>query len=284
MPRVTKQDILSGLMEVGIEPGTGLMVHSSLRSFGYVVGGARSVVEALMEAVTPSGTLMMPAFCHLRPYKSGGCGYFDPLRTPSASGAITEAFRLTAGVLRSIQPTHSFVAWGARAEPYTRWHHRTLTLGPQSPLGQLHRDGGRVLLMGVDYRANTFHHVVEMCTAAPCLGRRTESYPILLGDGRWVRGRTWGWRESLCPLNDQALYAAAMAPFERRTRVGASEWISFDLADCWAVVSDLLRQGAAGRAPCRRCPVRPRRCQYTVASDWDDQAAQPLPQSQAWTY
>lgn len=34
-----------------------VMVHSSLKSFGHVEGGADTVVDALMELLTPEGTL-----------------------------------------------------------------------------------------------------------------------------------------------------------------------------------------------------------------------------------
>ena len=37
------------------------MVHSSMSSLGYVVNGALDVIDALLEAVGPEGTLLMPA-------------------------------------------------------------------------------------------------------------------------------------------------------------------------------------------------------------------------------
>jgi len=35
-------------------------------------------------------------------------------------------------------------------------------MGEGSPLDLLEKNGGKVLLLGVDYPSNTFHHVVEM--------------------------------------------------------------------------------------------------------------------------
>ena len=60
-------------------------------------------------------------------------------------------------------------------------------MGPESPLGFLMRDEGYGLLLGVGYQANTFHHVVEMSTGAPCLGMRTRSFPAAAR--RWPSGR-----------------------------------------------------------------------------------------------
>jgi len=114
--------------------------------------------------------------------QEGGPGYYHPGETPTTDGAIPDAFWRMPGVQRSLDPTHAFAAWGKDSLRYTRFHHRTLTMGPESPLGLLQRDGGYGLLLGVGYYANTFHHVVEMSTAAPCLGRRSEAYPVILPD------------------------------------------------------------------------------------------------------
>jgi len=262
------------------------MVHSSLSSFGRVKGGARAVIEALQEAVGPEGTLMMPSFNHGAAYRPGAAGYYSPLETPTTNGAIPDAFWRMDGVRRSLNPTHAFAAWGRHAERYTQHHHRTLTMGPGSPLGLLASDGGYCLLMGVGYRANTFHHVVEMSTGAPCLGRRTEAYPVLLPDGRRVEGRTWGWRAGRCPITDEQRYAPLMEArgLERRHMVGGAELILYRLWDCYDVVAGLLATGVDGFPSCSRCPVRPRVTEHTVPSDWDEDAGRPVADSVAWTY
>ena len=76
---VTFDTLVQGFRTLGLEPGMGLMVHSSLRSFGYVEGGAATVVDALMEVLTPSGTLLMPSFNHGAPIQGGRSGH---LRSP----------------------------------------------------------------------------------------------------------------------------------------------------------------------------------------------------------
>ena len=57
---VTKKDIINGLTQMGLRSGMIVEVHSSLSSFGYVVGGAQTIVDALMEVITPAGTIIMP--------------------------------------------------------------------------------------------------------------------------------------------------------------------------------------------------------------------------------
>src|SRR6478752_1107459 len=54
-------DVVEGLRAVGVEPGDAILAHCALSSFGAVVGGEQTVVEALRLAVGPMGTIVMPA-------------------------------------------------------------------------------------------------------------------------------------------------------------------------------------------------------------------------------
>ena len=299
-PEVTRADIVAGLRRLGISAGDGLMVHSSLKSLGRAEGGAEAVIQALMEVVTSEGTLVMPSFNHGAPFAEGGAGYYDPRSTPTTNGAIPDRFWRMSGVYRSLDPTHPIAAWGKHARRYTEFHHRTVTMGPDSPLGLLGREGGLGLFMGVGHKVNTYHHVVETTTGAPCLGPRTESYPVLLPvEGRHgrpavepavkprlVQGRTWGWRERGCPITDAARYAGPMESrrLQEETTIGAARVVLFRLKDCFEVLAEALRDGMDGFAPCSRCPIRPRRVPQTVPSDWDSRNQRPLPDSVAWTY
>lgn len=60
---ITKEDIKQGLLDIGVHSGMILEVHSSLSSFGYVDGGADTVIEALKETVGKDGSIFMPSLC-----------------------------------------------------------------------------------------------------------------------------------------------------------------------------------------------------------------------------
>jgi aminoglycoside 3-N-acetyltransferase len=278
--------LTNGLRSLGLEAGMGIVVHSSLRSFGHIPGGASAVIAALMEALTSEGTLLMPSFNHNRIVEPGWDGYYHPVKTPTINGIIPDTFWRMPEVHRSLDPTHAVAAWGKHAARYTRNHHRTLTMSADSPLGLLGREGGYGLLIGVGYEANTYHHVVETTTGAPCLGKRTEAYPVMLPDGRQVLGRTWGWRGGMCPFTDGGRYPAVMAQrgLHRSASVGNSLLTFFRLADCFDVVSEFLLEGRDGFPPCRLCPVRPRHAPQTVESDWDSGQDCLAPDSLAWSY
>jgi aminoglycoside N3'-acetyltransferase len=212
--------------------------------------------------------------------------FFDPLITPTVNGHIPDTFWRMPGVYRSLDPTHPFAAWGKQARRYIAGHHRTLTMGLQSPLGQLYTDGGYCLLLGVGYCRNTFHHVVETTLAVPCLGRRTEAFPVQLPDGRQVAGRTWGWRSRPCPITDRGLYGADMHArgLDRVAMIGDCHATLFKLQDCFGVVAEALQHGRDGYPPCSGCPIRPRVVKQNVPSDWDDAGQTLLPDSVGWTY
>ena len=142
-PLVTRADIVAGLRAIGLQPGDLVQVHSSLSAFGYVEGGADAVVDALLEALGPDGTLMVPTFNH------GREKVFDPATSPSVNGKITEALRTRPEAHRSVHPTHPYAAIGPLAEWLTSEHLEIGTFDWECPLGKLiQRDGLILMLVG----------------------------------------------------------------------------------------------------------------------------------------
>ncbi len=279
---VNCEELATGLRALGLRAGHRVIVHSSLSSFGHVAGGAPAVIHALMRVLTARGTLLMPSFNHGAPWQEGGTGYYDPAETPTSNGTIPETFRKMPGVRRSLNPTHPVAAWGYGAARYTRSHHLTLTMGPESPLGRLWRDGGYGLFLGTDYHTNTFKHVVETTLGSPCLGRRTRELTVRLPDGRRVGLRTWSFRNERCPIMDPNRHAERemeQRALHARRRIGRSTVTLFRLSDCFNALGRMLAEGRAGHPPCHRCPIRPSRYPQTVESDWDDERCCLKPES-----
>ena len=65
--RVTQSEIAAGLARAGMRPGDTVLVHSSLSRFGHVEGGANAVIDALLQALGPEGTLIMSAITTTSP-------------------------------------------------------------------------------------------------------------------------------------------------------------------------------------------------------------------------
>lgn len=175
---VTPDRIASDLADLGVETGDTLLVHSSLSSLGWVTGGEPAVVDALMETVTPEGTLVMPT--HSTQY-SDPEGWQNPpvpddweetIRierppyrpdvTPTWNvGAIPECFRTYPEAHRSRHPTYSFAAWGEDAEKIVADHPYENGLGEESPLAEVYDRDGEILLLGTGFDTNTSFHLAE---------------------------------------------------------------------------------------------------------------------------
>jgi aminoglycoside 3-N-acetyltransferase len=166
---VTKKQIVENLKELGLAAGDMVIVHSAMAAMGRVEGGATTVIEALLEVLTPSGTLVMPAF-------AGGFP-FDFKNSPAGLGIVTETFRNYPGVKRSFHPTHSVCVLGPKADELIRDHLKSPTAcGKETPYGRLIDMDGKILLLGVDNDRNTILHTLEEYAEAPYLSDREFPY------------------------------------------------------------------------------------------------------------
>jgi aminoglycoside 3-N-acetyltransferase len=183
-PLVTRDSLAAELGALGVEPGETLLVHSSLSSLGWVCGGAVAVVQGLLDALGPGGTLVVPtqtgdlsdpALWNNPPVPEewwpairAAMPAYDPRITPSHGvGVIPETVRTWPGALRSAHPQTSFAALGPRAAEITDGHAPDCRLGEHSPLARLERLGARVLLLGAGYASCTSFHLAEYRIPAP---------------------------------------------------------------------------------------------------------------------
>jgi aminoglycoside 3-N-acetyltransferase len=186
IPTVSLEDLVEGLQHLGLEPGDRVIVHTSLSSFGRVRGGATTVIEALLMVLGNQGTLMMP---HTIPYTTYK-GTFDRTAPPDpGSGVVPAQLQKWPGAILSLQPTHPVVAVGRDAGALTEEHYRVSPVGKHSPYDRLAKNGGKVLLLGVNQRVNTTIHTGEAYASVPYWGKPRPDRP----EGLWTRmddGRT----------------------------------------------------------------------------------------------
>ena len=179
-----RADLSADLSRLGLPPGGLVMVHSSLRSIGQVEGGAETVVDALLAALGPEGTLVVPTFSDEIAARYNGF-VFDVAQTPSYVGAITEAARTRPQARRSHHPWHSVAALGPLAETLisaacdSAWR-------PGSPMSQIVDRGGMILLLGVPYQRLTLAHWCEFHVEVPYRPEMTIQVPIRRPDGSIV--------------------------------------------------------------------------------------------------
>ncbi len=161
---ISKQTLINDLQQIGLKQGDSVLVHSSLSKIGFVNGGAKTVVDALLETIGEQGTLLFPAF----PASGKNKIYldthpvFDIKNTPSQMGSISEYFRKLNNVSRSFHPTDSVCAKGHLAEHYTNSHFGQLTpYNELSPFKKLCDKKGKILMLGTNLSSCSNFHTLE---------------------------------------------------------------------------------------------------------------------------
>lgn len=201
-PLVTRTSLIEDLRREGLKEGMILCVHVSLSRLGFVVGGGRVVIDALVQVVGQGGSIMMPTFSgelsdpaewkhpsvpsEWIPRIRDEMPPYDPALTPTRNmGVVPELFRHYPGVQRSPHPQSSFCAWGSHARALVADHPLNNRFGPTSPLGALVRHGGASLLLGAAPNTNSLLYLSTFG-----LERRTairKSAPMLAeGKATWV--------------------------------------------------------------------------------------------------
>jgi len=161
-PVVTRADIAEGFRALGIPKHAALLLHSSLSSFGQVDGGADAVIDGILDALGPEGTLLVPTLTGHEHLSPDNPPHVDLRTAPCWVGTIPETLRKRPDAVRSIHPTHSCAALGNRAEELTRDHHLSPTpCGTTSPYFRVAVAGGYIAMAGCTLDTCTTFHTVE---------------------------------------------------------------------------------------------------------------------------
>lgn len=183
---ITEDSLLADLRALGVRRGETLIVHSAMSKLGWVCGREAAVIRALIRAVGPFGTIVMPAHSgdnsepslwsnppvpeNWFPIVRATMPAYDRRVTATrAIGRVPETFRRYPGAKRS---AHPHVSWAMRG-PFAAWRLRGHTwnkpcFGPASPLGRLYRQNARTLLIGVGYgNCTALHLSEELCGTMP---------------------------------------------------------------------------------------------------------------------
>ena len=166
---ITKDNIAKALEKTGLKRGNLVMLHSGLSHFGYINGGADTVIDAFLDVLGKEGTLLMPTFTKSFIYFNDNihCANknYRPFRLNKYYGLvgnIPKKFLERKGVLRSKHPTHSVAGIGPLAEQCLMEH---IESDPptcrKSPFGKLVEYKGKMVWFGADLNSTTFFHFLE---------------------------------------------------------------------------------------------------------------------------
>jgi aminoglycoside 3-N-acetyltransferase len=217
---VTQASLAADLRRLGLREGGVVLVHTSLSALGWVCGGAQAVVGALLDALGPEGTLVVPTHTAGNsepsrwqappvpeswwPVIRAEMPAYDPAVTPPRGlGVVVDVGRSWPGALRSVHPVDSFAAIGPRAAEITDGHALESGLGERSPLARVHDLDGDVLLLGAGHGSNTSMHLAEHRVPHP----KRDSYgAAVIGP----EGRRWAtWEDVVADADDFDALGAA---------------------------------------------------------------------------
>ena len=155
----TRQELLTSLKNLNIDPSGTLLVHLSYKAIGEVDGRGDTVLDALMEYMS-AGLLVLPS--HTWSNVNASNPVMDVLHTPSCVGKLTDMFRKRPGVYRSLHPSHSLSAYGDDAESFISGEeHIDTPCGEGGTYHKLWQRNAQILLIGVSFTRNTYIHGVE---------------------------------------------------------------------------------------------------------------------------
>ena len=186
----TEKQLVEDLDALGVRKGDLLFIHSSFKSLGAIDGGATTVISALESVVGNNGLILMPSF-NLIEWNQRHINW-DINRSRSTVGWLTEYFRNMDGTFRSDHYSHSVCARGIKAKEYvsrhlekvglkSRWDREEFgfTFGTYSPMYQAYLNGGKLLMLGVDYESSTYVHLAEIIYRTTCLdGEDIHGHPF----------------------------------------------------------------------------------------------------------
>lgn len=182
-------DILEALRKVGIRKGDAIFVHSDVAKFGKLADIRDRgefldlMLAALKEAVGAKGTIIMPTFSYSFTKKE----VYDPDKTPSTVGVLTEHFRKQPGVKRTEHPIFSAAAWGGEKE-YFGHDSAKDCFGQGTIFGKIYKKNAKIVFFGAFFESCTFIHSLEQLFGAPY--RFNKSFTGKISVGGKVREET----------------------------------------------------------------------------------------------
>jgi aminoglycoside 3-N-acetyltransferase len=262
---ITRSDLDRGIERLGLS-GQVACLHSSLKSFGYVDGGADAIVDAFLDA---GCTLLVPTFTgtrfEVRPpadqviERNGWSSTevsalperTDVVFTPDLDlidtremGQIATSVLRRPGRVRGNHPHNSFTALGPRASMLVRdqaWD------DVYAPLREITKQRGSIVMAGVGLNRMTLLHFSETLS-----GRRLFRRWATGADGTAIPVPIGSCSEGFPNLE------SAIGTLSTQAMVGHSAWRVFPATETVTTSAAIIRNEPGithcGSEECLRCP------------------------------
>lgn len=147
---LNKSQLIQDLRCLGVKPGDLLYLKVSMRSLGKVDGGARTVIDAVLDVIGKEGTLVVSSFVKVLPlsYLKRHKKLIYDINTSSYAGAVANEMMRHPKVELSRHPVQKFSAIGKMAKDLMSSHQETSYA--YDPLRVMCEKGGKALILGKD--------------------------------------------------------------------------------------------------------------------------------------
>ncbi len=249
-------DLFLAFQTLGLQE-TPVIAHASLKPFGYIQGGAETVLDAMLASfssiIMPTHTYKTKLIPDVGPPNNGmtyGSGndknklaeaFHLGMRTDAMMGVLPETLRNHPSAVRTAHPILSFAGINADLPLFTQ----TL-YAPLAPIGALAEQNGWVVLINVDQTVNTSIHYAEK------IAGRKQFIRWALMDDRAVEcpnypGDSMGFQE----IEEHIRFDT------RRVEIGEAFIQAIPLKNLFEVVQDLIKKDPLAllceRTDCERC-------------------------------
>ncbi len=150
--------------KLGVKKGMILYIHSSMDKLNIAFSAYR-LLEILLQAVGSNGTIAFPCWHYqgrAEDFLKQPNAVFNVKRSPTTMGLLPELARRHKNAVRSLHPTASVVAIGAKAIELIEEHPFDIyPNGEKSPLYKLMKYNSRIIGLGEKVVSLSFVHVVE---------------------------------------------------------------------------------------------------------------------------
>ncbi len=162
MKKFNTSEFKEAFLELGLQEGDMLMIHSSLLKFGVpndvnLEGLSEKIFKILLSVIGENGTMAVPTFNF--EYCNGII--FNKQETPSKlMGVFSEYIRKLPESKRSFHPMQSITAVGEKAE-FLNENDTVSAFSPEGPFDRLLALNTKVILLGTDLNSVSMIHWVE---------------------------------------------------------------------------------------------------------------------------
>ena len=223
----TRTSLSQAFLDLGVQPGSVLLVHSSLSKLGWVCGGPVAVILALEDALGETGTLVMPthsgdnsdpALWSNPPVPAewveiirASMPAFDGSIDPHAwDGAHRRDLSFAGGCgAQCASPIVFCCPCASLASQITAQHMIEKEMGEGSPLQKIYDLDGWILLLGVGHANNTSLHLAEYRSDFP--GKKTVRQGCAVsqnGKAQWIEFEGLDFNDARLPRHRRGVSAS----------------------------------------------------------------------------